>query len=76
MSSSYPSSQPAPEPRGDRAAEAEDTATLLALLAQDRQWLLRQLDSGRWSQWRLDLAALERELGQMLDQASERFGKS
>jgi hypothetical protein len=45
----------------------------MALLAQDRQWLLRQLDSGRWSQWRLDLAALERELGQMLDQANERF---
>jgi len=73
MANSSPSSQPAPDPRGDRPAEAEDTATLLALLAQDRQWLLRQLDRGRWSQWRLDLAALERELGQMLDQATERF---
>ncbi len=73
MANSSPSSQPAPDPRGDRPAEPEDTATLLASLAQDRQWLLRQLDSGRWSQWRLDLAALERELGQMLDQAAERF---
>jgi hypothetical protein len=73
MASSFPSSQPAPDPKGEQQVEAEDTATLIALLAQDRQWLLRQLDGGRWSQWRLDLAALERELGQMLDQANERF---
>ena len=73
MANSSPSSQPATDQKDDRPAEAEDTATLLALLAQDRQWLLRQLDSGRWSQWRLDLAALERELGQMLDQATEVF---
>jgi hypothetical protein len=73
MASSFPSSQPAPDPKGEQPVEAVDTATLIALLAQDRQWLLRQLDGGRWSQWRLDLAALERELGQMLDQANERF---
>jgi hypothetical protein len=73
MASSYPSSKPAPDVSVEQPAQAEDTATLMALLAQDRQWLLRQLDSGRWSQWRLDLAALERELGQMLDLANERF---
>jgi hypothetical protein len=73
MASSFPSPRPAPDPKGEQPVEAEDTATLMALLAQDRQWLLRQLDGGRWSQWRLDLAALERELGQMLDQANERF---
>ncbi len=49
------------------------TAELLAQLREDRLWLLRQLDSGRWSQWRLDLAALERELGQLLDQAADRL---
>jgi hypothetical protein len=38
--------------------------------------LLRQIDSGRWPQWRLDLAALERELGQLLDQAADRGGGS
>jgi len=73
MASSFPSSQAAPDPKGEQPVELADTATLIALLAQDRQWLLRQLDGGRWSQWRLDLAALERELGQMLDQANERF---
>lgn len=52
---------------------ATDTATLIAQLDQDRLWLLRQIDSGLWPDWRLDLAALERELGQLLDQARERL---
>lgn len=47
-------------------------AELQAELQSDRQWLLRQIDSGRWSEWRLDLAALERELGQLLDQVEQR----
>jgi hypothetical protein len=54
------------------AAEA-DPADLIEQLRQDRLWLLRQIDSGLWAEWRLDLAALERELGQLLDQASERM---
>jgi hypothetical protein len=52
---------------------APSTAELLTQLGEDRLWLLRQLDSGRWSEWRLDLAALERELGQLIDQAGERL---
>jgi non-ribosomal peptide synthetase component F len=51
------------------------TETLLQMLRQDRLWLLRQIDSGRWPQWRLDLAALERELGLLLDQAADRCPK-
>jgi hypothetical protein len=57
--------QPPPQP---------STAELLEQLRQDRLWLLRQLDAGHWPQWRLDLAALERELGQMLELASDRLG--
>jgi hypothetical protein len=56
-----------------REAEGPSTAELLTQLGEDRLWLLRQLDSGRWSEWRLDLAALERELGQLIDQAGERL---
>jgi hypothetical protein len=52
------------------------TGELLEQLRQDRLWLLRQLDSGRWPQWRLDLAALERELGHLLEQAAERLPRS
>ena len=54
-------------------AAGTDIATLIEQLRQDRLWLLRQIDSGQWAQWRLDLAALERELGQLLEQASERL---
>jgi hypothetical protein len=50
------------------------TAELLEQLGRDRLWLLRQLDAGHWPQWRLDLAALERELGQMLELAADRLG--
>ena len=48
-------------------------AELLNQLQQDRRWLLRQLDQGQWPELRLDLAALERELGQLLDRASEQI---
>ncbi|MEB3258804.1 MAG: hypothetical protein VKN83_10895 [Cyanobacteriota bacterium] len=54
-------------------AAGDDLRSVLESLQQDRLWLLRQLDSGRWPEWRLDLAALERELGQLLDQAGERL---
>ena len=48
------------------------TEQLLERLAADRLWLLQQIDAGHWRDLRLDLAALERELGQVLEQASQR----
>jgi len=73
------SSSPQPPPEAvvvDGAADPSTLSTddLLRQLRQDRLWLLRQIDAGRWPQWRLDLAALERELGLLLDQAAERSG--
>tara|TARA_B100001939_G_scaffold174363_1_gene150080 strand:- start:113 stop:304 length:192 start_codon:yes stop_codon:yes gene_type:complete len=50
---------------------ADDLQRLLQQLDEDRAWLLEQIDRGRWPELRLDLAALERELGQMLSRASE-----
>ena len=44
---------------------------LLQQLDADRAWLLQQIDRGRWPDLRLDLAALERELGQMIGRATE-----
>ncbi len=44
---------------------------LVRELDQDRSWLLEQIDRGRWSELRLDLAALEREMGQLIIKASE-----
>ncbi len=48
-----------------------DLAGLIKDLDQDRAWLLQQIDRGRWPDLRLDLAALERELGQLLVRAGE-----
>ena len=56
-------------------AEISDVE-LLEQLRADRLWLLQQLDAGRWPDLRLDLAALERELGQLLEQAEERLSNS
>lgn len=70
-----PMDRPASDMPGSAAAEAEspELAELIAQLDQDRAWLLEQIDRGRWSDLRLDLAALERELGQLLAKASERL---
>ena len=57
------------------AGTAPSTAALLEQLQVDRAWLLQQIDSGRWPDLRLDLAALERELGQLLEQAQRRIGE-
>ena len=57
---------------GPVPGESLSTEALLERLAADRLWLLQQIDGGHWSDLRLDLAALERELGQVLEQASQR----
>ena len=48
-----------------------DLSELITQLDADRAWLLEQIDRGRWVELRLDLAALERELGQLLTRAAE-----
>ena len=55
-----------------RNGQITDLATLIRDLDQDRAWLLEQIDRGRWPDLRLDLAALEREMGQLLARAAER----
>ena len=74
MSAPSPAESSSASPAGAAAAGETDvtTAALIEQLNHDRLWLLRQIDSGRWAEWRLDLAALERELGQLLEQARER----
>ena len=59
---------PSSEPLNNEPLNNQD---LLRQLGDDRRWLLQQLDGGQWPELRLDLAALERELGQLLEQASE-----
>lgn len=52
-------------------ASRTELENLLQQLDADRAWLLQQIDSGRWPDLRLDLAALERELGQMISRAGD-----
>mgnify|MGYP001480550580 CR=1 FL=1 len=54
-------------------SNARELAELIAQLNNDRAWILKQIDQGRWSEYRLDLAALERELGQLLMRISEQL---
>jgi len=54
-------------------ANLKDLTELIAQLNQDRAWLLEQIDQDRWPDLRLDLAALERELGQILIRVSEKL---
>jgi hypothetical protein len=62
------------EPINAESITAEpSTAELVEQLRADRLWLLQQIDGGRWPELRLDLAALERELGQVLEQAQDKL---
>lgn len=60
-----------PTPQETPTQPAEGVSELIRQLEQDRAWLLEQIDRGRWADFRLDLAALERELGQLLRRAAE-----
>ncbi|MFQ6539008.1 MULTISPECIES: hypothetical protein [Aphanothece] len=66
--------QPPEQPEDPGKAEPPQapipTAELIEKLQADRLWLLRQIDAGAWPEWRLDLAALERELGELLDRVT------
>lgn len=53
------------------ASSSQDLQELVQQLDADRAWLLQQIDGGRWSELRYDLAALERELGQLLTRVSD-----
>ena len=51
--------------------QISELTELVEKLNKDRSWILEQLDKGCWPEFRPDLAALERELGQLLTRATE-----
>tara|TARA_Y100001968_G_scaffold270144_1_gene261210 strand:+ start:122 stop:313 length:192 start_codon:yes stop_codon:yes gene_type:complete len=51
--------------------QSSELKELVEKLNKDRSWILEQLDRGNWPEFRPDLAALERELGQLLTRAKE-----
>ncbi|QEY31393.1 hypothetical protein EVJ50_03115 [Synechococcus sp. RSCCF101] len=68
-----PDVEPGVEPASGNAPAELSNAELLRRLSDDRLWLLQQIDQGRWPSLRLDLAALERELGHLLERAADRL---
>ena len=46
---------------------------LITKLNEDRAWLLEQIDKGRWKEFRIELASLERDLGNLLIRLSEKI---
>ncbi len=53
--------------------ESNNLSELIDQLDKDRSWLLEQIDQGNWPELRLDLAALERELSQLLVKVSDQI---
>ena len=39
---------------------------LISKLDQDREWILKKIDSGKWPNLRSELAALEREISRFI----------
>ena len=44
---------------------------LLSKLDSDRSWLLKNIDNGKWSELRIELATLEREISKLILRAKE-----
>ena len=44
---------------------------LLSKLDSDRLWILKNIDNGKWSELRIELATLEREIGKFILRAKE-----
>ena len=40
--------------------------SLVSKLDRDRSWILKNIDSGKWSELRIELATLERELSKFI----------
>ena len=44
---------------------------LLSKLDRDRTWILKNIDKGKWSELRVELATLEREISKFILRAKE-----
>ena len=44
---------------------------LLSKLDNDRSWILKNIDNGKWSELRTELATLEREISKFILRAKE-----
>ena len=52
-------------------SEIKNLEEIISKLDNKRAWLLKKIDSGRWSEVRNELAELERELSKFILRAKE-----
>ncbi len=52
-------------------SETKNLEEIISKLDNKRAWLLKKIDSGRWSEVRNELAELERELSKFILRAKE-----
>ena len=52
-------------------SNTENQGDLIFKLDQDRSWLLENLDKGKWSEIRSELAALERKISKLIISVQE-----
>ena len=45
--------------------------SLISKLDSDRSWILKNIDSGKWPELRIELATLEREISKIILRAKE-----
>ena len=45
--------------------------SLVSKLDSDRSWILKNIDKGKWSELRIELATLEREISKLIRRAKE-----
>ena len=48
---------------------------LISKIDKDREWLLKNIDQGKWPQMRNDLAKLERELSKLILRAKDYYSE-
>ena len=49
----------------------EEIESLISKLDSDRSWILKSIDNGKWSELRIELATLEREISKFILRAKE-----
>ena len=49
----------------------EEIESLISKLDSDRSWILKSIDNGKWSELRIELATLEREISKFILRVKE-----
>ena len=54
----------------------KDLEDLISKLNSDRKWILKNIDKGKWSDLRIELATLEREISKFILRSKDYTSKN